>query len=140
MQDAAQIIEEMADPEANIIFGTSRDPRLDDEVKMTMVAAAFPVLQDTQQMREWELQRLLQDVAPQSDEELDVPSFLRRHSTGLLGTLRIEDSKPTTRTGVRPIEIHAVYEKPVEICNLSYCYHGIAPSTIGTATNATFAY
>jgi cell division protein FtsZ len=82
VQDAARVIEEMADPEANIIFGTSRDPRLDDEVKMTMVAAAFPVLQDTQQMREAELQRLLQDVAPQSDEELDIPTFLRQHSTG----------------------------------------------------------
>lgn len=88
VQDAAHVIEEMADPEANIIFGTSRDPRLDDEVKMTMVAAAFPVLQDTQQMREAELQRLLQDVAPQSDDELDVPSFLRRHSTGRRGLFR----------------------------------------------------
>jgi cell division protein FtsZ len=88
VQDAAHVIEEMADPEANIIFGTSRDPRLDDEVKMTMVAAAFPVLQDTQQMREAELQRLLQDVAPQSDDELDVPSFLRRHSTGRRGFFR----------------------------------------------------
>jgi cell division protein FtsZ len=85
VQDAAHVIEEMADPEANIIFGTSRDPRLDDEVKITMIAAAFPVLQDTQQMREAELQRLLQDVAPQSDEELDVPTFLRRHSTGRRG-------------------------------------------------------
>jgi cell division protein FtsZ len=88
VQDAAHVIEEMADPEANIIFGTSRDPRLDDEVKMTMVAAAFPVLQDTQQMREAELQRLLQDVGPQSDDELDVPSFLRRHSTGRRGFFR----------------------------------------------------
>jgi cell division protein FtsZ len=88
VQDAAHVIEEMADPEANIIFGTSRDPRLDDEVKMTMVAAAFPVLQGTQQMREAELQRLLQDIGPQSDEELDVPSFLRRHSTGRRGFFR----------------------------------------------------
>jgi cell division protein FtsZ len=85
VQDAAQVIKGMADPEANIIFGTSRDPRLDDEVKITMIAAAFPVLQDTQQIRETELQRLLQDVAPQSDEELDVPTFLRRHSTGRRG-------------------------------------------------------
>ena len=43
VQDAANVIQEMADPEANIIFGTSRDPKLDDEVKITMVAAAFPV-------------------------------------------------------------------------------------------------
>ena len=80
VQDAAKIIEDMADPEANIIFGTSRDPKLDDEVKMTMVAASFPVIQDNQLMREAELQRLLQDVVPQSEGDLDIPSFLRRQS------------------------------------------------------------
>ncbi len=88
VQDAARVIEDMADPEANIIFGTSRDPRLDDEVKMTMVAAAFPVIQDTQKMREDELQRLLQDVSPQTEEEMDVPSFLRRQSGGKRGFFR----------------------------------------------------
>jgi cell division protein FtsZ len=88
VQDAARVIEEMADPEANIIFGTSRDPRLDDEIKMTMVAASFPVIQDTQQMREAELQRLLQDVGPQTEEELDVPSFLRRQTNTRRGFFR----------------------------------------------------
>ena len=80
VQDAANIIQEMADPEANIIFGTGRDPKLEDEIKITMVAASFPVLQENQQMREDELERLLHGGAPQSEEELDVPSFLRRQS------------------------------------------------------------
>ena len=80
VQDAANIIQEMADPEANIIFGTSRDPKLEDEIKITMVAAAFPVMQESHQMREAELERLLSDVVPQSEEELDVPSFLRRQA------------------------------------------------------------
>jgi cell division protein FtsZ len=80
IQDAANIIQDMADPDANIIFGTSRDAKLEDEIKITMVAAAFPVLHETQQMREAELERLLQDVIPESEEELDVPSFLRRQS------------------------------------------------------------
>ena len=81
VQDAAHVLEEMSDPEANIIFGTSRDPRLEDEVKMTMVAAAFPVAQNTQHLREAELQRLLQDIPPDSADELDVPSFLRSQSS-----------------------------------------------------------
>ena len=80
MQDAAKVIQDMSDPDANIIFGTCRDPRLDDEVKITMVAAAFPVLAESQQLREQELERLLQDVIPQSEDELDVPSFLRRQT------------------------------------------------------------
>ena len=80
VQDAAQVIQDMSDPDANIIFGTCRDPRLEDEVKITMVAAAFPVLAETRQMREQELERLLSDVSPLSEDDLDVPSFLRRNS------------------------------------------------------------
>ena len=80
VQDAADIIQDMSDPDANIIFGTCRDSRLEDELKITMVAAAFPVMYESQQMREAELDRLLQDVVPESEEELDVPSFLRRQS------------------------------------------------------------
>ena len=82
VQDAAAVLEEMSDPEANIIFGTSRDPRLEDEVKMTMVAAAFPVIQDNQRQREAELQQLLHDLPKDSMEDLDVPSFLRQQSGG----------------------------------------------------------
>ena len=80
VQDAARVIQALADPDANIIFGTVRDSKLDDEVKITMVAAAFPVVAENQQLREDELERLLQDVIPQSEEELDVPSFLRRQA------------------------------------------------------------
>ena len=82
VQEAAAVLEEMSDPEANIIFGTSRDPRLEDEVKMTMVAASFPVIQDNQKQREAELQQLLQDIPQESLDDLDVPSFLRRQSGG----------------------------------------------------------
>ena len=81
VQDAARVIQDMSDPDANIIFGTCRDAKLDDDVKITMVAASFPVMAENQQLREDELERLLQDVIPQSDEELDVPSFLRRPSS-----------------------------------------------------------
>jgi cell division protein FtsZ len=80
VQDAAKVIQDMSDPDANIIFGTCRDAKLDDEVKITMVAASFPVMAENQQLREDELERLLQDVVPQTEEELDVPSFLRRQS------------------------------------------------------------
>ena len=80
VQDAARVIQDLSDPDANIIFGTCRDAKLDDEIKITMVAASFPVMAENQQLREDELERLLQDVIPQSEEELDVPSFLRRQS------------------------------------------------------------
>ena len=88
VQDAAQVIQDLSDPEANIIFGTCRDPRLEDEVKITMVAAAFPIMAETRQIREQELERLLADVAPLSDDDLDVPSFLRRNSGRSRGGFR----------------------------------------------------
>ena len=81
VQDAARVIQDLSDPDANIIFGTCRDSKLEDEIKITMVAASFPVMAENQQLREDELERLLQDVIPQSEEELDVPSFLRRQSS-----------------------------------------------------------
>ena len=81
VQDAARVIQDMSDPDANIIFGTCRDAKLDDDIKITMVAASFPVMAENQQLREDELERLLQDVIPQTEEELDVPSFLRRQSS-----------------------------------------------------------
>ena len=88
VQDAAQVIQDLSDPDANIIFGTSRDPRLEDEIKITMVAAAFPVMAETRQMREQELERLLSDVSPLSEDDLDVPSFLRRNSGRSRGNFR----------------------------------------------------
>ena len=85
VQESARVIEEMSDPEANIIFGTSRDPRLEDEVKITMVAAAFPVMQENQQIREAELAKLLEGLSPDVEVDLDVPSFLRNQSGGRNG-------------------------------------------------------
>ena len=77
VQDSARVIQDLSDPDANIIFGTCRDSKLDDEVKITMVAASFPVMAENQQLREDELEALLKDVIPQSEEDMDVPTYLR---------------------------------------------------------------
>jgi len=41
VHDAASIIQEAADEEANIIFGTVIDPKMKDEVKVTVIATGF---------------------------------------------------------------------------------------------------
>ena len=41
VQEAAEVIKEAADPEANIIFGTVIDDRMRDEVKVTVIATGF---------------------------------------------------------------------------------------------------
>ncbi|HEV3310057.1 MAG TPA: cell division protein FtsZ [Chloroflexota bacterium] len=39
--EAARIVQEAADPDANIIFGAVIDPRLEDEVQITVLASGF---------------------------------------------------------------------------------------------------
>ena len=39
--EAAEIIKEMADPEANIIFGTVIDERMGDDLQITVIATGF---------------------------------------------------------------------------------------------------
>lgn len=41
INEASQVITEAADPDANIIWGTSVDPNLDDAVKITVIATGF---------------------------------------------------------------------------------------------------
>jgi cell division protein FtsZ len=41
INDAAEIINRAADPDANIIFGTVTDPSMGNEVKITLIATGF---------------------------------------------------------------------------------------------------
>ena len=46
--EAADVIAQSADPEAQIIFGAVIDPKLDNEVKLTVIATGFDVMQRAQ--------------------------------------------------------------------------------------------
>jgi len=80
VREAAEVIQDMADPEANVIFGTVKDLKLEDEVKITLVATAFPSAQESTVGREAELKRILTEALPDEGEDLDIPSFLRRRA------------------------------------------------------------
>src|SRR5438477_1286152 len=45
INEAADVVASAADPEANIIFGAVIDPKLDNEVKITVIATGFDVAQ-----------------------------------------------------------------------------------------------
>lgn len=72
VNEAAEIISQAADPEANIIFGAVIDESLDDEVRVTVIATGFdakPVVEkDTSVV----------DLRTFTSEDLDIPAFLRR--------------------------------------------------------------
>ncbi len=81
---AARVIAEVVDPSANIIFGTVVDPRVGDEVHLTVIATGFPP--KAQQLDDPRDQRHITDfgmtgVASQEDAEL--PAFLRRNIRSL---------------------------------------------------------
>jgi len=52
VSEAASIIQENADADANIIFGMVLDPSMKDEVKVTVIATGFEVRRPTQPVRE----------------------------------------------------------------------------------------
>jgi len=77
VNEAADVIKQAVDPEANIIFGVAHDPSLDKEVKITLIATGFTSkIGATGVSRDEELNQFLKGL--KSEEELDVPSFLHR--------------------------------------------------------------
>jgi cell division protein FtsZ len=49
INEAADVVAQAADPEANIIFGAVIDPKLENEIKITVIATGFDVSQRQQQ-------------------------------------------------------------------------------------------
>ncbi len=78
VNEAAEIIKQAVNPEANIIFGVAHDPSMDKDVKITLIATGFVNNEgyaDTG--KDEELSKILNNIK-KSEDELDVPSFLRR--------------------------------------------------------------
>ncbi len=77
VNEAAESIREAVDPAANIIFGVVQDPSMKEEVRITLIATGFASkLGLAGVSREDEFTQLLKGL--KSDDELDVPAFLRR--------------------------------------------------------------
>ncbi len=99
VNEAAEIVAEAADPDANIIFGAVIDEALKDELRITVIATGFddhqprqsttsaPV-KETQEVEEASEVETAQETEPEAaavdepvetnDEEFDIPTFLRR--------------------------------------------------------------
>jgi len=77
VNEAADVIKEAVDPAANIIFGVVQDPSMGDEMRLTLIATGFASkLGMAGVSREDEFIELLRGL--KSEEELDMPAFLRR--------------------------------------------------------------
>jgi cell division protein FtsZ len=83
---AARTIAEVVDPAANIIFGTVLDPRVGDEVHITVIATGFtprastigdPLEANTTRLRDYNLPGV------SNLEDAELPAFLRRNIRSL---------------------------------------------------------
>jgi len=76
VNEAAEAVKAAVDPDANIIFGVAHDPDMDGNVRITLVATGFASKSGMPETSDNEYDQLLKGL--KSEEELDVPSFLRR--------------------------------------------------------------
>ncbi|MTI85097.1 MAG: cell division protein FtsZ [Firmicutes bacterium] len=77
VNEAAEIISQAADSEANIIFGAVIDEQMDEEVRVTVIATGFeeqkPMVKRTEKSdRDVEIKPFA------NNDDLDIPAFLRR--------------------------------------------------------------
>lgn len=72
MNEAAEIISQAADPEANIIFGAVIDENLEDEVRVTVIATGFDSKPNA------EKESTVVDLRSFTSDDLDIPAFLRK--------------------------------------------------------------
>lgn len=73
VNEAAELIASVADKEANIIFGAVIDEKLQDEVRITVIATGFDNVKERQpEIEEFEVGHFV-------DEDLEIPAFLRKN-------------------------------------------------------------
>ncbi|TYP54935.1 cell division protein FtsZ [Thermosediminibacter litoriperuensis] len=71
VNEAAEFISAAADPDANIIFGAVIDEKLQDEIRITVIATGFEQKEKPVKEEDFEIE-------PFDDGDIDIPAFLRK--------------------------------------------------------------
>jgi cell division protein FtsZ len=87
VNQAAAIIKQAVDPEANIIFGVACDPNMGEEVRITLITTGFTTKLNPARPQDDEVTKVIKEL--KNDDEMDVPSFLRRPSFSYLRQARL---------------------------------------------------
>jgi cell division protein FtsZ len=83
VNEAAELIAEATDPDANIIFGAVIDEALEDEIRIIVIATGFEAKKEREERTQLQkgresIKSRMPDTGDSSDD-LDIPTFLRRH-------------------------------------------------------------
>ena len=78
VQAAADVIRSATDPDANIFFGMVTDLKMEDEVKITIIATGFSSEESFIPKDEHISQLIMEAI--HDETELDIPPFLRRQN------------------------------------------------------------
>ncbi len=104
VNEAAEVIKQAVDPDANIIFGVAHDPQMENDIRITLIATGFASnIGMPEVCQEDEFSDLLKGL--KNEEELDVPSFLRRplfEHRRLAATQTVKLTKSPMSAPVRP--------------------------------------
>ena len=88
LHEAAEVIQRKVDPEANIIFGMVTDAKMENEIKLTIIATGF-ASGELSYDRDEQLKHLLEEALPHNGDgsnnipdflRIDLPPVLRRHT------------------------------------------------------------
>lgn len=79
VNNAAEVIRQAVDPDANVIFGVVLDPNMGNDVRLTLIATGFATKEALAgSAREKEITKLLKGLRR---EELDIPSYMRQRGS-----------------------------------------------------------
>jgi cell division protein FtsZ len=114
INEAADVIAQAADPEANIIFGAVIDPKLDNEVKITVIATGFDVTLRSRSKPAFRNSRPQYPGAPSEPAAPEPPSTSGGRDRGLPVEDRDRDRPPEREQGpIRVGSLGASLPEPV---------------------------
>ena len=96
--EAANMVKEVIDPSCNLIFGSSIDPEMHDEVEITIIATGFKGKDDEEEEEEPEAENL----AEEKKEEDEFKSFNPFGYTAPTEEVKLEQNEQTSRVDVNP--------------------------------------
>lgn len=91
VDEAASVIEGIADEDASVFFGTVKDPNMDDEIQVTLIATGFSPQESSPDEEGEGLYRYLGTAAPPAEPEKQSPAHTQNISSDEIysGTVRL---------------------------------------------------